>query len=199
MARNGTEFGVRVSGTGDRWFTAPSPHIDGLYFPGFGPEDANPDLGDSAITETGGLGAFALAAAPAITQFVGGTPALAQYTEEMYAITLWEHPRFSIPSLDFRGTPIGMDVKVAGAGSRRYSTRVSHIAMQESARSGRASSACPSNHSMRRWSAWRAAHDAVIWNGGLGLEAIRADMPSRVNESPSGRNWTIRRHDRCRR
>lgn len=111
MSRNGTDFGIWVSGTGQRWYTAPAPEVDGLYFPGFGPADANPDLGDSAITETGGLGAFALAAAPAITQFVGGTPALAnQYTDEMYSITLGEHPRFTIPALDFRGTPLGIDV-----------------------------------------------------------------------------------------
>jgi hypothetical protein len=115
MARNGTDFGIRVSGTGARWFTAPAPSIDGLYFPGFGPDDANPDLGDSAITETAGLGAFALAAAPAITQFIGGTPALAaHFTAEMYGITLVEHPRYSIPALDFRGTPVGIDlVKVS--------------------------------------------------------------------------------------
>jgi hypothetical protein len=115
MARNGTEFGIRVSGAGDRWFTAPAPEVEGLYFPGFGPEDANPDLGDSAITETAGLGAFALAAAPAITQFIGGSPVLAaRYTDEMYGITLREHPRYSIPALDFRGTPVGIDLlKVA--------------------------------------------------------------------------------------
>jgi hypothetical protein len=115
MARNGTDFGIRVSGTGGEWFTAPAPYIEGLYFPGFGPDDANPDLGDSAITETAGLGAFALAAAPAITQFIGGTSAAARrYTDEMYAITLAEHSRFTIPALDFRGTPVGVDcLKVA--------------------------------------------------------------------------------------
>jgi hypothetical protein len=115
MARNCTEFGFRVSGAGGRWFTAPAPEVEGLYFPGFGPDDANPDLGDSAITETAGLGAFALAAAPAITQFIGGSPDLGlRYTEEMYGITLREHPRYSIPALDFRGTPAGIDVlKVA--------------------------------------------------------------------------------------
>ncbi len=115
MSRNGTEFGIRTSGTGDRWFTAPAPAIDGLYFPGYGPDDANPDLGDSAITETGGLGAFALAAAPAITQFIGGTPALARrYTDEMYGITYAEHPRYTIPALDFRGTPVGVDLLKVG-------------------------------------------------------------------------------------
>jgi hypothetical protein len=110
MARNGTDFGIRVSGAGDEWFTAPAPRVDGLYFPGYGPDDASPDLGDSAITETAGLGAFALAAAPAITQFIGGTPEIARsLTDEMYAITLAAHPRFTIPALDFRGTPVGVD------------------------------------------------------------------------------------------
>jgi hypothetical protein len=111
MARNGTEFGIRVAGTGNRWFTAPAPRVEGLYFPGFGASDANPDLGDSAITETGGLGAFALAAAPAITQFIGGSPDLGrQYTDEMYGITAGEHTRYTIPALDFRGTPVGVDL-----------------------------------------------------------------------------------------
>ena len=112
MTRNGTDFGIRVSGTGDRWFTAPAPIVKGLYFAGFGPEHANPDMGDSAITETMGLGAFALAAAPAIVQFVGGTPRLAtETTHRMYEITLAEHETFKIPALDFRGTPLGIDVR----------------------------------------------------------------------------------------
>jgi hypothetical protein len=112
MARNGTEFGIRVSGAGNRWFTAAAPKIDGLYFPGYGAADANPDMGDSAITETAGLGAFAMAAAPAIVQFVGGTPQRAtETTELMYEITLGEHEAFKIPALDFRGTPIGIDVR----------------------------------------------------------------------------------------
>jgi hypothetical protein len=112
MARNGTEFGIRVSGGGDRWFVAPAPKVRGLYFPGYGPDDANPDIGDSAITETAGLGAFALAAAPAIVQLVGGTPQLAlDTTRDMYEITLAEHETFRIPALDFRGTPVGIDVR----------------------------------------------------------------------------------------
>ena len=112
MARNGTDFGIRVSSTGARWFTAAAPKVQGLYFPGYGPDDANPDMGDSAITETNGLGAFALAAAPAIVQFVGGTPELAlRTTLDMYEITLAEHEVFKIPALDFRGTPLGIDVR----------------------------------------------------------------------------------------
>ncbi len=112
MARNGVDFGIRVSGMPGRWFTAPAPRVEGVYFPGYGPADANPDIGDSAITETAGLGAFAMAAAPAIVQLVGGTVGLArQITEQMYEITAGEHEVFRIPALGFRGTPIGIDVR----------------------------------------------------------------------------------------
>jgi hypothetical protein len=111
MARNGTDFGIQVSGTGDRWFTGPAQVPDGLYLGDYGPADANPDIGDSAITETAGLGGFAMAAAPAIVRFVGGTVADAlATTARMYEITLAEHPMFSIPVLEFRGTPCGIDV-----------------------------------------------------------------------------------------
>jgi Protein of unknown function (DUF1116) len=112
MARNGVDFGIRVSGTGPRWFTDPAPVIDGLYFPGYGPADANPDLGDSAITETAGIGGFAMAGAPAIVRFVGGTPADAVgYTRAMYGITLTKNPEYAIPALGFVGTPTGIDVR----------------------------------------------------------------------------------------
>lgn len=112
MARNGTEFGIRLSGLGDRWFTAPAPRVDGLYFPGFGPEDANPDIGDSVICETAGIGGFAMASAPAIVQFVGGSVDSAlNSTREMYEITLAEHPYYRVPALDYRGTPTGIDVR----------------------------------------------------------------------------------------
>ncbi|MCG8458034.1 MAG: DUF1116 domain-containing protein, partial [Holophagales bacterium] len=105
MARNGTDFGIRVSGLGGVWFTAPAATPDGLYFPGFSAADANPDIGDSTITETAGIGAFAMAAAPAIVSFVSGTPRDAlDATLEMYEITAGEHPHFTIPPLDFRGT-----------------------------------------------------------------------------------------------
>jgi Protein of unknown function (DUF1116) len=112
MARNGVEFGIRVSGAGDDWFTAPALVPDGLYFPGRGPADANPDLGDSAITETMGLGGFAMAAAPAIVRFVGGSPEAALgYTREMGAITLARNPAYGIPALGFSGTPTGIDCR----------------------------------------------------------------------------------------
>jgi hypothetical protein len=112
MARNGTTFGVRTSGTGRRWFTGPAGRVEGLYLPGFGPADANPDIGDSTITETVGLGAFAMAAAPAIVGFVGGSPADAiAATEAMYDITWAESSTFRIPILGFRGTPTGIDVR----------------------------------------------------------------------------------------
>lgn len=110
MARNGTEFGVRVSGTGDRWFTAPAPIVDGLYLPGYGPDDAAPDIGDSAITETAGYGGFAMAAAPAIVQFVGGSPERAlETTRRMRKIALAESRVYQVPALGFRGTPTGID------------------------------------------------------------------------------------------
>jgi hypothetical protein len=111
MARNGTDFGIQVSGTGDRWFTAPAGVPDGLYLGDYGPDDANPDIGDSAITETAGTGGFALAAAPAIVRFVGGeVPDAVAATQRMYEITLAEHPGLQIPLLSFRGTPVGIDV-----------------------------------------------------------------------------------------
>lgn len=111
MARNGTDFGIQVSGTGDRWFTGPAGVPDGLYLGGYGPDDANPDIGDSAITETAGMGGFALAAAPAIVRFVGGeVPDAVAATQRMYEITLAEHPVLQIPLLSFRGTPVGVDV-----------------------------------------------------------------------------------------
>ncbi len=112
MARNGTDFGIRVSGLGDRWFTAPAAVPDGLYFPGFSNADANPDIGDSTITETAGIGAFAMAAAPAIVTFIGGRPEDARdATLEMYEITSAEHAHWTIPSLGFRGTPVGIDLR----------------------------------------------------------------------------------------
>lgn len=111
MARNGVEFGLRVAATGDRWFTAPVGPADGLFFPGYGPADANPDLGDSAITETLGIGGFAMAAAPAITRFVGGTPADALANSiEMARITVSRHPVYQLPALGFVGSPSGIDV-----------------------------------------------------------------------------------------
>jgi hypothetical protein len=112
MSRNGVDFGVRLSGTGDAWYTAPVGVPEGLYFPGYGPEDANPDLGDSAITETCGIGGFAMAAAPAIVRFVGGTAADAlNYTREMYRITLERNPAFALPPLGFAGSPTGIDAR----------------------------------------------------------------------------------------
>jgi len=111
MARNGTDFGIQVSGTGDKWFTAPALTPQGLFLGGYGPQDASPDIGDSAITETAGLGGFAMAAAPAIVRLVGGTVADAlATTRRMYEITLAEHPLLRVPVLEFRGTPAGIDV-----------------------------------------------------------------------------------------
>jgi hypothetical protein len=112
MARNGVKFGIRVSGTAERWFTAPAPSVEGLYFAGYTRTDAAPDLGDSAITETAGLGGFAMAAAPAIIKFVGGSSddALSN-TLEMITITLGANGSFTLPALDFCGTPSGIDIR----------------------------------------------------------------------------------------
>jgi hypothetical protein len=129
MARNGTDFGIRVSGLGDRWFTAPAGKVKALYFPGFTEADANPDIGDSTITETAGIGGFAMASAVAIVAFVGGTPKDAMNaTLEMYEITYAEHKYFTIPALDFRGTPTGIDIrKVVEKGiAPRVNTGVAH-------------------------------------------------------------------------
>ncbi|HKG55039.1 MAG TPA: DUF1116 domain-containing protein [Anaerolineales bacterium] len=130
MARNGTDFGIRVSGLGEKqWFTAPAEIPVGLFFSGFTQDDANPDIGDSAITETAGIGGFAMATAPAIVTFVGGTPKDAMNaTLEMYEITFAESKYFTMPSLDFRGTPTGIDLrKVVELGvTPRINTGIAH-------------------------------------------------------------------------
>ena len=111
MARNGTDFGIQVSGLDDRWFTGPALVPDGLFLGSYGPEDANPDIGDSAIAETMGLGGLVMAAAPAIVRFVGGTvPDALRTTRLMYEVTVGENPAFALPILDFRGAPTGIDV-----------------------------------------------------------------------------------------
>lgn len=130
MARNGTDFGIRVSGLGEKeWFTAPAEIPVGLFFSGFSQDDANPDIGDSAITETAGIGGFAMATAPAIVTFVGGTPKDAMNaTLEMYEITFAESKYFTMPALDFRGTPTGIDLrKVVELGiTPRINTGIAH-------------------------------------------------------------------------
>ncbi len=129
MARNGTEIGIRVAGLGDRWFTAPSGQPKGLYFAGFSEEDANPDLGDSTICETAGFGGFAMAGAPAIVKFTGGTADMAlRITREMYDICYGRHRDYQIPALDFAGTPLGVDIrKVVELGSTPYiNTGIAH-------------------------------------------------------------------------
>jgi Protein of unknown function (DUF1116) len=114
MSRNGTDFGIRVSGTGDRWFTAPVEMPVGLYFPGFSERDANPDMGDSAIVETIGLGGFAMAAAPAVIGYVGAGRAsdAAAFTRSMAEITVGTNPAWTIPAMDFAGVPTGIDIRL---------------------------------------------------------------------------------------
>ena len=114
MSRNGTDFGIRVSGTGDRWFIAPVEMPQGLYFAGFTEDDANPDMGDSTIVETIGLGGFAMGAAPAVAGFVGAGSAAdaAIFTRTMGEITIGENPEWTIPALDYLGVPTGIDIRL---------------------------------------------------------------------------------------
>jgi hypothetical protein len=113
MARNGTELGIRVAGLGERWFTAPAGIPKGLYFPGYSEKDSCGDLGDSTVSEIAGIGGFAMASAPAIVKFVGGSADDAiRYTREMYEITVGEHNTYLIPALGFRGTPVGVDLRL---------------------------------------------------------------------------------------
>jgi hypothetical protein len=112
MARNGTDFGIRVSGLGEDWFTAPSPRVKGLYFPGYGEEDAGFDMGDSAITETVGWGGFVLAGATGILSLVGGTPDEAiAYSREMREITAGTSGNYRLPVFGFQGTALGIDIR----------------------------------------------------------------------------------------
>jgi hypothetical protein len=112
MCRNGTEFGIQVSGLGEQWFTAPSPAVEGLYLPGFSAADAGLDMGDSAITETVGWGAFTLVGAPGILTLVGGTNADAlEYTQQMRRITTATHPTYRMPALGNEGTSVGIDIR----------------------------------------------------------------------------------------
>ena len=119
LSRNGTDFGIHVAGLGARWFTAPVEMPKGLYFPGFGAADANPDMGDSAIVETVGLGGFAMAASPAVAGFIGagGMAEALRITRDMFEITLGRSPDWKIATMDFAGVPLGIDVrKVVAAG-----------------------------------------------------------------------------------
>ncbi|MCE1246895.1 MAG: DUF1116 domain-containing protein [Firmicutes bacterium] len=112
MARNGTEIGIRIAGLGDMWFTAPAGRPRGLYFSGYGDDDACLDLGDSTISETAGIGGFAMACAPAIVKFVGGAPADAvRYTKQMGEICIGRHRDYQMPPMDFLGAPVGVDIR----------------------------------------------------------------------------------------
>jgi uncharacterized protein DUF1116 len=112
MARNGTEFGIQVSGLEGEWFTAPSPRVQGLLLPGWKDEDAGLDMGDSAITETVGWGGFVIGGAPGILSFTGGTAAQAlAFTRDMRAISVGRSPDYLMPALDFEGTAVGIDIR----------------------------------------------------------------------------------------
>jgi len=112
MTRNGTDFGLKVSGLGNQWFTAPAPIPQGHFFGNYSQKDVGGDMGDSAITEAAGFGAFILQGAPG---FIKGLPAdykkICQITEENFKITTARNPLFPIPVFDFAGAPIGIDIR----------------------------------------------------------------------------------------
>ena len=166
MARNGTTFGLRVSGLGDRWFVAPVNMPQGLYFPGFTEADANPDMGDSAIVETMGLGAFTMAASPAVAKFVGAGSwrDARRYTEEMQEITAGANPAFPLPRWTTRAPPPGStSARLWRRASCRPSTPGSRTASRASARWGQASCAPPSSASRRPWRPSRSNSIAKRW------------------------------------
>jgi hypothetical protein len=113
MARNGTTYGVRLAGS-DRWFVGPAPPVeDALFHPGYGPADGGLDIGDSAVLELVGLGGPATAGSPAVAAFLGGSMAdAARVTEAMRRICRAESSRFKLPTMDFRGTPLGVDARL---------------------------------------------------------------------------------------
>mgnify|MGYP000887229206 CR=1 FL=1 len=113
LSRNGTNFGIKVSALGEEWFEAPVLMPKGLYFPGYSEEDANPDMGDSAIVEALGIGGFTMGAAPAVVRFVGAesVQVAIDYTNDMGEITVGTSPHFLMPGLDFQGAPTGIDIR----------------------------------------------------------------------------------------
>ena len=113
MSRNGVQFGIQVSSLGDNWFTAPSDTPTALYFPGFDENDANPDIGDSAIVECYGLGGFAVGTAPTVARFSGASTLddAIQFTKNMAQICIGTNPDLPLPNLDFKGTPVGIDIR----------------------------------------------------------------------------------------
>ncbi|WP_047984232.1 YlbE family protein [Ornithinibacillus californiensis] len=113
MCRNGKDFGIRISGMGDQWFTAPVNTPQGLFFTGYSQEDANTDIGDSAITETIGVGGFAMIAAPGVTRFVGagGFDDALKTSNEMLEICIDQNPNWAIPTWDFQGACLGIDAR----------------------------------------------------------------------------------------
>lgn len=113
MSRNGVDFGLHLSATGDRWFTAPSLLPKGLYFPGYGEADANPDMGDSAIVECYGIGGMALGAVPSVTNLIGAGNLMEslEFSFDMNHICIERDPDLAIPNCDFDGTPSGIDIR----------------------------------------------------------------------------------------
>ena len=213
MSRNGVDFGIRLSGTGEAWFTAPAPVVEGLFFPGYTAADAAPDLGDSAITETAGLGGFAMAAAPAIVQFVGGTPqdAIAN-TDEMSHITLGRNGALTLPALDFAGTPAGIDARKvvdtapiintgiahreAGIGQIAGITRSAGVLRQGDRRAGRPGGGLSRAREGRTMPF--SDRTAVVAVGGNLLILDREHESIRISRKAAGHRASHRRHGRRR-
>jgi len=112
MARNGVDFGIRVAGLGERWFTAPAAAVAGSYFPGFGPDHANRDVGDSAIMETWGLGGMAMAASPAVVTIVGAKSFsdAVKTSRAMGEICVGRNALFPLAALG-EGSPTAIDIR----------------------------------------------------------------------------------------
>jgi hypothetical protein len=113
MSRNGVDFMLRVGGLGDNWLVAPVvPMDEAVYYTGYSVADAAGDIGDSAIIETCGLGGMAIAAAPTMAAFVGGSLTYEiAVVQELQTITTAAHKKFSLPAMDSANTPLGIDVR----------------------------------------------------------------------------------------
>ncbi len=139
MARNGVEFGIRVSGLGNEWFTAPAPRAfmrsfvplgtgvqpwardfglvsiskeEDKKIPRWTLDSAGLDMGDSAITETVGWGATTLANQLGFLPIVGCSLEQAlELTHEVRQLSVSSSTNYAIPIFKFEGSPLGIDIR----------------------------------------------------------------------------------------
>ena len=113
MGGNGTEFGLQFCGTGNQWFTVKAPKILGQFLnPTWTEEEMCGYLGDSCVTEIYGLGGLSAISGPAFVRLTGGSFADAKKrTEDARAICLGEHKFAPVPWDDYRGFPVGVDMR----------------------------------------------------------------------------------------